>query len=160
MLCYRNDDQSRSEVPKKEAPPGAADVDGPAMHVTLSLFEGQGFNRESEMAALRRGTGGCVLNLEFPTMVRQPSASAHHPTMRLNAGCVAVLFTLVHAFGAKATKSHTHEYDFHVSNLQRDGVRRTVVNGQLLSSDFPRLFNGIMGASRIRPIPRWEHCRR
>ena len=55
--------------------------------------------------------------------------------MRLNAGCVAVLFTLVHSFGAKAAKSHRREYDFHVSSLQRDGVRRTVVNGQWSSSN-------------------------
>ena len=76
--------------------------------------------------------------------------------MRLNAGCVAVLFALVHIFGAKAAKSHRREYDFHVSSLQRDGVRRIVVNGQWSSSNLSRLFNGITDASRIRSIPRWE----
>ena len=72
--------------------------------------------------------------------------------MRLNAGCVAVLYALVHCLAVNATKSH--KFDFHVSNLQRDGVRRTVVNGQSPSSCLCRLANGLMYASSIRSIPR------
>ncbi|KAF9644386.1 hypothetical protein BDM02DRAFT_3121983 [Thelephora ganbajun] len=47
--------------------------------------------------------------------------------MRVNVGCVAALFTL-HFLVVGATESR--EFDFHVSNLQRNGVQRTVVNGQ------------------------------
>lgn len=54
--------------------------------------------------------------------------------MRLNAGCAAVLYTLVHCLAVNATKIQHRSFDFHVSNLQRDGVRRTVVNGQSPSS--------------------------
>ena len=49
--------------------------------------------------------------------------------MRVNAGCAAVLYTLVHCLAVDATKIQHRSFDFHVGNLQRDGVRRTVING-------------------------------
>lgn len=65
-----------------------------------------------------------------------PSFQSTTTTMRFNAGCFTVLFTLVHCLVVNA---NTHEFDFHVSNLEVNGVRRTVVNGQ---SPFSRLSSG------------------
>ena len=63
----------------------------------------------------------------------------HHPAliMRTIAGRVLVLVALTQLVIAENAKDHPWEIDFHVSNQQRDGVRRTVVNGQRSSSPSP-----------------------
>lgn len=52
--------------------------------------------------------------------------------MRINTGRAAALLTLLQclAVDAAVSVSSSREFDFHVSNQQRDGVRRTVVNGR------------------------------
>jgi hypothetical protein len=54
--------------------------------------------------------------------------------MRFNAGCLAVLSTLFFTLNVNATNVQRRKFDFHVSNLELGGVRRTVVNGQSISS--------------------------
>lgn len=73
--------------------------------------------------------------------------------MRITAGCAAVLLTLVHCLVVDAAKSRRREFDFHVSNLQRDGVRRTVVNGRSPFFLFSLPADGLTYASP-RSIPR------
>jgi len=51
--------------------------------------------------------------------------------MRTSTGCVAALLTLVQFLLVDAAGNHRHEFDFRVANLQRNGMPRTVVNGQL-----------------------------
>ena len=69
--------------------------------------------------------------------------------MRPTAGCVAVLSTLCLA----ANAASSYEFDFHVDNLEVNGVRRTVVNGQSLSSCICRLDSGLTYALSFRSIP-------
>ena len=69
--------------------------------------------------------------------------------MRTNAGCAVALLTVVHCLSVNATNSKHYEFDFHVSNLQRNGVRRTVVNGQSLPSCSFHMTNSLMYASQI-----------
>jgi len=57
--------------------------------------------------------------------------------MRTITGRVGTLLALAQLLVAKAAKGHHREIDFHVTNQQRDGVQRTVINGQRSHSSSP-----------------------
>lgn len=49
--------------------------------------------------------------------------------MRITLYCAAVLFTLVQSLPVDTATGNLRQFDFHVKNLQLNGVQRTVING-------------------------------
>ena len=54
--------------------------------------------------------------------------------MYFNVGRTVALLTLAQCLVANAAHCDLREFDFHVSNLQRNGVRRAVINGSSILS--------------------------
>ena len=89
---------------------------------------------------------------------RSPPLSFSTTIMGINVGCAAALFTLIQFFvDANAANVDLRRFDFHVNNLQRNGVQRTVINGrsQFLASLF--LECSLIYAPS-RSIPRYGSC--
>lgn len=71
--------------------------------------------------------------------------------MRVSVGCAVALFTLFPSVLTDAASRNLREFDFRVSNLQLNGVQRTVVNGLSLNFHLCHPADGAKYASS-RPI--------
>lgn len=58
--------------------------------------------------------------------------------MRVTVGYAVALFAFARPLAVHAANGDFHQFNFHVANMQRNGVQRTVVNGP---SQFSRLFH-------------------
>lgn len=62
-------------------------------------------------------------------MERSASLSSTTTTMRVTVGCAVALFAFVRPLVVHAANGDFHQFNFHVANMQRNGMQRTVVNG-------------------------------
>ena len=161
MLCYRNDDQCRSELPKRKRlrVRPTSRVAAPAMHVIFHRSDNKLIQRESEMAAVQRESGGCLKpgvsdNGAAALCFCPPSppcVSTRAASLSSSPSC-----TVSARKPRKATVAST-TFTSAACNAMGCVGQSLTVSGRLPIS---RLFNGITDASRIRSIPRWEHCGR